>query len=55
MHSSDVANEEVDLDQHPNAKALVDRCREFFSEVEDLYVHQYCLFNLTPQNTWRKT
>lgn len=30
--------EEVDLEQYPNAKALVDRCKDFFAEVEDLYV-----------------
>jgi hypothetical protein len=28
---------EVDLEKHPTAKALVERCKEFFAEVENLY------------------
>lgn len=27
---------EVDLAQHPTAKALVERCKEFFAEVQNL-------------------
>ena len=30
--------EEVDLDKYPTAKALVQRCSEFFTEVKNLYV-----------------
>lgn len=29
-------SEQVDLEQHPNAKALVETCKKFFSEIEDL-------------------
>lgn len=32
------AKEEVDLETFPTAKALVERCAEFFAEVQDLYV-----------------
>ena len=32
------AKEEVDLDKYPTAKALVQRCAEFFDEIQDLYV-----------------
>ena len=28
---------EVDLEKYPTAKALVERCKEFFAEVENLY------------------
>lgn len=27
---------QVDLEQWPNAKALVETCKQFFSEIEDL-------------------
>jgi len=30
----------VDLSAHPNAKLLVDRCKDFFKEVQNLYVSQ---------------
>lgn len=29
-------NEEVDLERYPNAKALVERCSDFFAEIGDL-------------------
>lgn len=32
------AKDEVDLEKYPTAKALVQRCAEFFAEVQDLYV-----------------
>jgi|TARA_R110002003_G_scaffold193_32_gene15132 hypothetical protein len=28
---------EVDFSQHPNARNLLKRCQDFFSEVENLY------------------
>jgi hypothetical protein len=28
--------EAVDLDKYPTAKLLVDRCKEFFDEIENL-------------------
>jgi hypothetical protein len=28
--------EEVDLEKYPNAKALVETCKQFFHEVQDL-------------------
>jgi hypothetical protein len=34
---NDVPPTEVDLTAHPTAQKLVSRCRDFFSEVEDLY------------------
>jgi hypothetical protein len=34
--SSYDGNEGVDLDKYPTAKALVERCRDFFAEVQDL-------------------
>ena len=36
--TNDVPPTEVDLTAHPTAQKLVSRCRDFFSEVEDLYV-----------------
>ena len=36
--TNDVPPTEVDLTAHPTAQALVSRCRDFFSEVEDLYI-----------------
>lgn len=29
-------NIEVDLDQYPNARSLVEACKKFFAEIEDL-------------------
>ena len=34
--SYDPNNQEVDLDKFPTAKLLVDRCKEFFAEVQNL-------------------
>jgi len=34
-------NEEVDLEQYPNAKALVERCKDFFAEIDDLWAYLY--------------
>jgi len=31
--------EEVDLEQYPNAKALVERCKDFFAEIDDLWAY----------------
>jgi hypothetical protein len=36
--TNDVPPTEVDLTAHPTAQNLVSRCRDFFSEVEDLYI-----------------
>ena len=33
--------QEVDLETYPTAARLVKRCRDFFAEVEDLYVHSH--------------
>lgn len=35
---NDVPSIEVDLKAYPTAQQLVDTCREFFAEVEDLCV-----------------
>lgn len=35
---NDVPPTEVNLNAYPTAQKLVSRCRDFFSEVEDLYV-----------------
>ena len=37
---NDVPSIEVDLKTHPTAQKLVDSCRQFFTEVEDLSVAQ---------------
>lgn len=34
--SYDGRSEEVDLEEYPNAKALVERCKDFFAETDDL-------------------
>lgn len=31
------ATVEVDLDQHANARKLLERCQDFFAEVENLW------------------
>jgi hypothetical protein len=36
MSNAYSGGEAVDLTAHPNAKALVDRCEEFFAEVQNL-------------------
>lgn len=38
MHSQQDTYE-VNLEEHPTAKALVERCTEFFAEVQNLCVH----------------
>ena len=41
---NDVPPAEVDLSAYPTAQKLVSRCRDFFSEVEDLYVSPHTDF-----------
>lgn len=36
--SYEYTTEEVDLNVHPTAKKLVDVCKEFFAEINNLYV-----------------
>jgi len=40
MHSQQDTYE-VNLEEHPTAKALVQRCEEFFAEVQNLYVSSH--------------
>lgn len=37
VHDPAAQTDGVDLEQWPNAQRLLDRCRDFFAEVEDLY------------------
>lgn len=38
LSNDPAGNQTPDLDKYPNAKKLVERCWEFFQEVQDLYV-----------------
>lgn len=35
--------EVLDFEAYPNARKLVDRCREFFAEVQNLFVNELTL------------
>ena len=38
MDASSAKLKEVDLEAYPTAKKFIGRCREFFGEIEDLWV-----------------